>query len=110
MQNAVKAGTRAAEIIDRLRALYVRGGPLKREPVCLSDLVQEMLLLLQGEAVRCSVSLRTEFAAAERSVVTADRVQLQQVLMNLMLNGIEAMRESGGELLGAARAPARMAS
>ena len=104
VQNAVKAGTRAAEIIDRLRALYVRGGPLKREPVCLSDLVQEMLLLLQGEAVRCSVSLRTELAAAERSVVTADRVQLQQVLMNLMLNGIEAMRESGGELLVSSRA------
>jgi signal transduction histidine kinase len=53
--------------------------------------------LLKGEADRCSVAIRTELAA-ELPKIIADRVQLQQVFMNLMLNAIEAMKDSGGEL------------
>ena len=56
-----------------------------------------MLVLLRSEADRHSVVMRTQLAADLHSV-SADRVQLQQVLMNLMLNGMEAMSERGGEL------------
>jgi signal transduction histidine kinase len=56
-----------------------------------------MLTLLKGEADRYSVAMGTKLAA-ELPKITADRVQLQQVFMNLMLNGIEAMQDSGGEL------------
>jgi signal transduction histidine kinase len=63
----------------------------------VNELVGEMLFLLRSEAHRYSVNMRTDLAA-ELPTVTADRVQLQQVLMNLMLNGIEAMKDTGGEL------------
>ena len=56
-----------------------------------------MLTLLKGEANRHSVAMRTDLAA-DLPRISADRVQLQQVFMNLMLNGIEAMEDSGGEL------------
>jgi signal transduction histidine kinase len=57
----------------------------------------EMVLLLRGEANEYAVSIRTDLAA-DLPKITADRVQLQQVLMNLMLNEIEAMKETGGVL------------
>jgi signal transduction histidine kinase len=56
-----------------------------------------MLTLLKGEATRASIAMCTELSA-ELPRIMVDRVQLQQVFMNLMLNGIEAMRDSGGEL------------
>jgi signal transduction histidine kinase len=56
-----------------------------------------MLTLLKGEATRCSIVVRMELAA-QLPEIMLDRVQLQQVFMNLMLNGIEAMKDSGGEL------------
>ena len=55
-------------------------------------------MLLRGESQRYAVSLCTDLAA-ELPKITADRVQLQQVFMNLMLNGIEAMRDNSGELI-----------
>ena len=93
----MKDGTRAAEIIDRLRSFYRKGAPPERELVNVNELVREMFALLRSEADRYSIYMRTELAA-ELPKVTADRVQLQQVLMNLMLNGIEAMKDTGGEL------------
>ena len=92
----VQDGTRATEIIDRLRSLYKKSPP-KRELVEVNDLVREMVVLLRGEANRYAVSLRADLAA-DLPEITADRVQLQQVLMNLMLNAIEAMKETGGVL------------
>jgi PAS domain S-box-containing protein len=92
-----KDGTRAAEIIDRLRSFYKKGGPSRREPVDVNDIAREMLTLLRSEANRHSISLRMELAL-EVPKVMADRVQLQQVFMNLMVNGIEAMKETAGEL------------
>src|SRR5258707_8753942 len=56
-----------------------------------------MIVLLRGEATRYSITFRTELATNLPRFM-ADRVQLQQVLMNLMLNGIEAMKDMGGEL------------
>jgi PAS domain S-box-containing protein len=91
-----KYGNRAAEIIDRIRSFY-RKSPPRRELVDLNRIIHEILTLLDGEALRSSVAMRTDLAA-ELPEVMADRVQLQQVFMNLMLNGIEAMRDSGGEL------------
>jgi len=93
----VKDGNRAAEIIDRLRSFYKKGAPLERELVDVNEVVREMLDLLRSEANRYSICMRTDLAA-ELPKVTADRVQLQQVVMNLMLNGIEAMKDTGGEL------------
>jgi len=91
-----KYGNRAAEIIDRIRSFY-RKSPPRRELVDVNGIIQEMLTLLEGEATRHSVAMGTELAA-ELPKITADRVQLQQVFMNLMLNAIEAMKDSGGGL------------
>src|SRR5258705_7741815 len=88
--------TRAAEIIDRVRSLYRRGPPLL-EPVQLNEIVREMTVLLSGMANRGSISLRTALDPG-LPATTADQVLLQQVLMNLMINGIEAMGDAGGEL------------
>jgi PAS domain S-box-containing protein len=90
-------GKRAAEIITRLKSFYKKDVSPQRERVSVNEVVGEMLMLLRSEAERHSVVMRTELAADLPSV-SADRVQLQQVLMNLMLNGMEAMSERGGEL------------
>jgi PAS domain S-box-containing protein len=90
-----KYGNRAAEIIDRIRSFYRKSSP-KRELVDVNSIVQEMLTLLKGEADRHSVTMHTELASGLPKIV-ADRVQLQQVFMNLMLNAIEAMKDSAGE-------------
>jgi signal transduction histidine kinase len=97
----VKDGVRAAEIIDRLRALYKKALP-HRESVDASEIIGEMVLLLRSEADEYAVSIHTNLAT-DLPQITADRVQLQQVLMNLMLNGIEAMKEIGGVLTVEAR-------
>jgi PAS domain S-box-containing protein len=91
-----KYGNRAAEIIDRIRSLYKKSPP-QRELVDVNGIIQEMLTLLKGEATRSSVAMRTDLSA-ELPEIMADRVQLQQVFMNLLLNAIEAMKDSGGEL------------
>src|SRR5882724_11693674 len=88
-----KYGNLAAEIIDRIRSFYKKSPP-QRELVDVNGIIQEILTLLQGEATRNSVAIGTELAA-ELPKITADRVQLQQVFMNLMLNAIEAMKDSG---------------
>jgi PAS domain S-box-containing protein len=91
-----KYGNRAAEIIDRIRSLYKKSPP-KRDWADVNGIIEEMLPLLKGEETRYSIAMRTELAA-ELPKIMADRVQLQQVFMNLMLNAIEAMKDSGGEL------------
>jgi PAS domain S-box-containing protein len=88
---------RAAEIINHLRCLYKKDAPTERELVDVNQIAREMLVLMRTEAHRYSISMRTELAA-DLPKITADRVQLQQVFMNLMLNGIEAMKVTGGEL------------
>jgi signal transduction histidine kinase/CheY-like chemotaxis protein len=95
------AVTRAAGIIDRVSSLYRRGMP-ERELVDLNEIVREMSVLLGDKAKRNAVSIRTDLDP-ELPTTTADRVQLQQVLMNLMLNGVEAMQDSGGELTVASK-------
>jgi PAS domain S-box-containing protein len=92
----VKDGRLAVDIIDRLRSLYKKAPP-QREAVEVDEIIGEMVLLLRSEANEHAVSIRADLAA-DLPKITADRVQLQQVLMNLMLNGIEAMKETGGVL------------
>jgi PAS domain S-box-containing protein len=91
-----KYGNRAAEIIDRIRSFY-RKSPPHRELVDVNGVIQEIFTLLYGEATRSSVTMRKELAS-ELPEIMVDRVQLQQVFMNLMLNAIEAMHGAGGEL------------
>jgi len=93
----VKDGTRAAEIISRIRLLFQKGAP-QQELVNVNELIGGMIVLLRGEATRYSMSVRTDLAA-DLPEVLADRVQLQQVLMNLMINGIDAMKNVDGTRL-----------
>jgi C4-dicarboxylate-specific signal transduction histidine kinase len=90
----VKDGTRAAEIISRIRLLFQKGTQ-QLELVDVNEVIEEMIVLLRGEATRHSISVRTELAADLRQVM-GDRVQLQQVVMNLMTNGIDAMKSVDG--------------
>ncbi|HEV7966847.1 MAG TPA: PAS domain-containing protein [Candidatus Acidoferrales bacterium] len=90
----VKDTTRAADIIGRISSLFKRGA-LQRELVDVNELIGEMIVLLRSEANRYSISIGTELAE-DLPKVMADRVQLQQVLMNLVLNGIDAMKETTG--------------
>jgi signal transduction histidine kinase len=90
----VKDVTRAAEIIGSVSSLFKKGA-LQRESVDVNELIREMTVLLRSEANRYSISIRTELAA-ELPNVMADPVQLQQVFMNLMLNGIDAMKGMNG--------------
>jgi PAS domain S-box-containing protein len=87
---------RAGAVIDRVRSLYGRSAP-QRELIDINEIIREMTALLRDLAIRNAVSIRTELGVGVPST-TADRVQVQQVLMNLMINGIEAMKDSCGEL------------
>src|ERR1700694_3671447 len=87
----VKDVTRAADIIGRISTLFKKGA-LQRELVDVNELIREMIVLLRSAANSYSISIRTELAEGLPKVM-ADRVQLQQVFMNLMLNGIDAMKE-----------------
>jgi PAS domain S-box-containing protein len=87
----VKDATRAADIVGRIRLLFKKGAA-QRELVDVNEVVREMIVLLRGEATRHNILVRTELAA-ELPAVMGDRVQLQQVLMNLMINGMDAMKD-----------------
>lgn len=89
---------RASEIIDRMRSFYRKDAPGQREPVDVNEVIREMTVLMRNEAVRRSRSfIRLELADPLPAVI-ADRVQLQQILMNLTLNAIEAMTGASGEV------------
>jgi C4-dicarboxylate-specific signal transduction histidine kinase len=87
---SVESATRAAEIIKRIRELFKKG-TTQREPVDLNEVIRQTIVLLGSEADRNLVAMRTELAA-DLPKAMADRVQLQQVFANLMLNAIEAMK------------------
>jgi len=87
---------RAAEIIDHVRSLFKKNLP-QREPVDINELIREIALLLKSDIRRNSVTVNLELGENLPKVV-GDRVQLEQVLMNLMLNANEAMRDANGNL------------
>jgi signal transduction histidine kinase len=90
----VKDLKRSAEIISRTRLLFKKG-PLQRELVDLNEVIDEIVVLFRNEAARYGVSIRSD-RAEDLPGVMGDRIQLQQVLMNLMMNGIDAMKSVDG--------------
>ena len=91
----VKDGTRAAEIISRIRLLFKKGTP-DWELVDVNEVIREMIVLLRGEATRYNIAVQTDLAA-DLCQAMGDRVQLQQVMMNLIMNSIDAMKEVEGK-------------
>jgi PAS domain S-box-containing protein len=90
----VKDAKRAAEITSRVRQLF-RKGTSQRDLVDVNEIIREMIVLLRGETTRYNIFVGTDLAE-DLPQVLADRVQLQQVLMNLVINGIEAMKDADG--------------
>ncbi len=85
----VKAGIRAGDVIDRLRALLKKAPP-RREGVDINQAILEIVELTRGEIVKNAISFQVQLAES-LPAIQGDRVQLQQVIVNLLLNGIEAM-------------------
>jgi PAS domain S-box-containing protein len=90
LSSIMEGGMRAGEVIRGLRALAGKSGP-QLTRLDLDDVIRQVLALARGELLRHDVVLRTDLAVDDRPV-TGDRVQLQQVLLNLIMNGVEAMR------------------
>lgn len=99
-------GNRVADVINRLRSFYKKGSPPKREIGEIRAIILEMAALLKTEATRHSITIHSA-VAADTPKILVDRVQLQQVFMNLMLNAIEAMKDTRGELTITARPNSR---
>jgi signal transduction histidine kinase len=91
----VKEGNRAGEVVGRIRTL-IKKAPARKNAVEINDAILEVIALTRTEAANNSVSVRTQLAEGLPRV-QGDRVQLQQVLLNLIINGIEAMRDAGKE-------------
>jgi len=94
-QRAIRDGNRASDVILRLRALFSRR-PVETEPVDLNEAARETLLLSASELQSSQVVLQTDFAR-DLPAVVGDRVQLQQVILNLVLNAAQAMRDIHGQ-------------
>jgi PAS domain S-box-containing protein len=94
LQRIVRDTDRAAAIIGRVRSQFTRGTPI-REFLDLNEITRETIALLRDEATRYHMSVRTELAPGLPQIV-GDRVQLQQVMMNLIINSIEAMKDVAG--------------
>jgi C4-dicarboxylate-specific signal transduction histidine kinase len=89
VRRIVRDGKRAGEVIARIRALATKTAPAK-ERLDMNEAIREVVAFAQAEVRRNRVILRTELAD-DLSPVLGDRVQLQQVVLNLVMNGIEAM-------------------
>ena len=90
----VEDALRSADIINRMRSLYEKSTP-ERASADINEIINEIVALLRSEAARYGISIRSHLAA-DLPKVLGDRVQLQQVLMNLMINSIDAMKEVEG--------------
>jgi C4-dicarboxylate-specific signal transduction histidine kinase len=85
----VKEGNRAGEVVERVRAL-IKKVPARKDAVAIDDAILEVIALTRAEAANNSVSVRTQFAEGLPRV-QGDRVQLQQVMLNLIVNAIQSM-------------------
>ncbi|MDB5564434.1 MAG: sensor histidine kinase [Tardiphaga sp.] len=90
VESIINDGNRAGEVIQRVRAL-VNKTPVQKVPLHINEVVNEVITLVQRELFSHRVSLRMELAPA-LPLVLADRIQLQQVILNLVVNGMEAMQ------------------
>jgi len=91
LDRIVKAGKRAGDIIDRIRALITKA-PVQKDKLDINEVVGEVIALTGSDAVKNGVLVQTQFAQG-LPLVQGDRVQLQQVVLNLVINAIEAMRD-----------------
>ncbi len=91
----VKEGSRAGEVVGRIRAL-IKKAPARKDAVEINDAILEIIAITRAEAANNSVSVRTQLAEGLPRI-QGDRIQLQQVLLNLIINAIEAMRDVGEE-------------
>jgi PAS domain S-box-containing protein len=89
IRRIIRDGGRAGDVVTRIRALFKKASAA-REPVDINQIIQEVLILTQSELQKKRIILRTQFAN-DLPVVLGDKIQLQQVILNLVLNGIEAM-------------------
>src|SRR5258705_7826028 len=89
----IKEGNRASEVIGRIRAL-IKKVPARKDAVAIDDAILEVIALTRTEVANSSVSVRTQFAEGLPRV-QGDRVQLQQVMLNLIVNAIQAMSGIG---------------
>jgi PAS domain S-box-containing protein len=89
IRRIIRDGRRAGDVISRMRSLFKKVGTAK-DRLDLNEAIEEVVILTQSEARRNNLALRTELAA-DLPPVMGDRVQLQQVVVNLILNAIEAM-------------------
>jgi PAS domain S-box-containing protein len=95
LSHIIKEGNRAGEVVTRIRAL-IKKAPARKDAVAINDAILEVITLTRTEAANNSVSVRMQLAEGLPRV-QGDRVQLQQVLLNLIINAIEAMRDVGEE-------------
>ena len=89
IRGILRDANRAADVVSRMRSLFKRARPAK-QPLNINEAIEEVVLLTRGEGRRNQVALQLELAE-NLPLVMADRVQIQQVVMNLILNGIQAM-------------------
>jgi PAS domain S-box-containing protein len=91
IRRIVRDGNRTGEIVRRIRSLSKKSGAEKKEPMDLNDAIREMIALAAGEIQRSGVVLQTELES-DLPLVFGDKIQLQQVVLNLIINGIESMK------------------
>jgi two-component system, LuxR family, sensor kinase FixL len=91
VERMISAGSRAGEVIRRIRALIGKAPPL-RDRLNINDAITEVIALIRGEIQRNRISLRTNLST-DVPLVLGDRIQLQQVILNLILNAMEAMSD-----------------
>ena len=80
---------RAGDVIGRIRAL-IKKAPPRRDALAINDVIREVIELTRGEAVKNGVAVQTELAD-DLPHIEGDRVELQQVILNLVINAVEAM-------------------
>jgi C4-dicarboxylate-specific signal transduction histidine kinase len=95
IRRIVRDGNRTGEIVRRIRSLSKKSGAEKKEPMDLNDAIREMIALAAGEIQRSGVVLQTELES-DLPLVFGDKIQLQQVVLNLIINGIESMKAVAG--------------
>lgn len=91
-ERIIQDGTRAGAVLSRVRALF-KQEPLAKDWFDLNEMIRELTVFLRDEAIRRHIPIQTELAA-HLPKVKADRVQLQQVLLNLIMNALDAMLET----------------
>jgi C4-dicarboxylate-specific signal transduction histidine kinase len=93
LDDIIKDGRRVSEVIDRIRAL-IKKKPTQTDVVDINEVVMDTIALTRGEILKNGVSMQTGLAD-DLPPISADRIQLQQVILNLVLNAVEAMSDAG---------------